>query len=59
MSVASHRLDARSVRLVLLVDHVGELTQVGVECREQSLEGAPADVSPTALDAGAILAQGD
>lgn len=54
MSVTSHRLDARSARLVLLVDHVGELSQVGVECREQSLEGAPADVSPTALDAGDV-----
>ena len=59
MSVTSHRLDAPSALLVLLVDHVGELMQVGVECREQSLEGAPVDVSPTALDAGATVAERD
>ena len=58
MSVTSHRLDARSALLVLLVDHVGELTQVGVECREQPLEGAPADVSPTALERGCDLGAG-
>jgi len=54
MIAASHRHGSRSARLVLLVDHVGELTQVGVECREQPLEGAPADVSPAALDAGDV-----
>jgi hypothetical protein len=40
--------------LAVLVDHFGELTQVGVERREEALEGAPADVSPAALDAGEV-----
>lgn len=57
MIVASHRADACSALLLLLVDHVGELTQVGVECREQPLEGAP--LSPTAVDVGATLAERD
>jgi hypothetical protein len=40
--------------VAVVVDHVGELTQVGVERREEALECAPADVPPAALDAGEV-----
>ena len=41
----------RSAFRVLLVHHIGKLAQVGVKCGQQSLERAPANVAPAALDA--------
>lgn len=54
MTIRRRGRDSRSAFLVLLVDYVGELAQVGIERREETLEGAPADVPPAALDAGEI-----
>jgi hypothetical protein len=56
-SQCDRRCGSSAFLLVLavgVVDCVLELGQVGVECAEQALEGAPADVAPAALDAGEI-----
>jgi hypothetical protein len=54
MTIRRRRKESRSAFRALLIDHVGELAQVSVERGKQSLERAPADVSPAALDAGDV-----
>lgn len=53
MTVTAYRV-AGCLGVVVLVDHIGELTKVGVERREYALEGAPADVTPATLNAGEV-----
>lgn len=54
MTIRRRGRESRSAFRALLVDHVSELAQVGIERGQQSLERAPADVSPAALDAGDV-----
>jgi hypothetical protein len=54
MIVGTRRRGVRSAFGVSLVDHVGELAQVGVKSGKQALQSAPPYVAPAALDTGKV-----